>query len=54
MNTIRFVKWACNRCKQEYDLEIEEDEITTRMWCPICNRLMSRINDYKSERREIQ
>jgi len=39
----QFKTWFCGKCGAKYKLEIEEDKITTRMWCKFCNSVMYRV-----------
>ncbi len=42
---IKFITWHCKKCNEDYDLEVEEDENTTKMWCPLCHRQLRRKNE---------
>ena len=44
MEKSNFVKYFC-KCGYIYNLEIEEDEFTTKVWCPKCHKKMYKVKN---------
>lgn len=45
------IEWFCRKCGKTHNLEREDDDITTKMFCPKCNIRMYRVKTKQDGRK---